>query len=440
MKSLAALLGCAVLASTLSIAGPTVTAQAPTGAAGATRLIRGVNVPALNGSPAITDAAVLIRNGRIDAIGPASAIPASGAGETVNYASGGTNKWLVPGLVAAHVHISDIDGLKPRAYTEENTMRQLALFARYGITTVFSLGGEQAPAFRARDTQSDAADLRRSRLLVAGTIINAPTPEAAREAVARVAATKPDIIKIRVDDNLGAGQKMAPEVYRAVIEEAHARGLRVAAHLFYLDDAKQLLKAGVDMIAHSVRDRDIDDEFIALMKARNIPYCPTLTREVATFVYESEPAFFADPFFSKEADPALVAQLKQPARQEAMRNSASAQRYKQALEIAKRNLKKASDAGVVVVMGTDSGAFPERFEGFFEHLEMEMMADSGMTPAKTLEASTRNAAIAMKLDDVGVLRTGARADLLVLDRNPVENIRNTRAIADVWISGNRVQR
>ena len=120
--------------------------------------------------------------------------------------------------------------------------------------------------------------------------------------MARVAALKPDIIKIRVDDNLGTATKMTPDVYRAVIDEAHKRGLRVAAHIFYLDDAKDLLKAGVDLIAHSVRDKELDDETIALMKARFVPYCPTLTREISTFVYESTPAFFADPFFLKEAD------------------------------------------------------------------------------------------------------------------------------------------
>jgi imidazolonepropionase-like amidohydrolase len=440
MKVLASLLGVAVLASTLSIAHSTLTAQAPSGPGGVVRVLRGLRVPAMAGTPAIADAAVVIRNGRIDAIGPANSITTPANAEVVNYASSGGSKWLIPGLVAAHVHVSDINGTKPRAYTEENTIRQLALFARYGITTVFSLGGEQAPAFRARDIQGSEADLRRARILVAGEIVSATTPDAARQAVARVAATKPDIIKIRVDDNLGTGQKMAPEVYRAVIEEAHARGLRVSAHIFYLDDAKSLLKAGVDMIAHSVRDREIDDEFIALMKARSAAYCPTLTREVATFVYESEPTFFADPFFTKEADPELLAQLRQPQRQQAMRTSTSAQRYKQALEVAKRNVKKASDAGVLVVMGTDSGAFPERFEGYFEHLEMEMMVDSGMTPAQTIDASTLNAAKAMKLDDVGVLRTGARADLLILDRSPVENIRNTRAIADVWIAGNKVPR
>ena len=118
---------------------------------------------------------------------------------------------------------------------------------------------------------------------------------------------------------------MTPDVYRAVIDEAHRRGLRVAAHIFYLDDAKDLLRAGVDMIAHSVRDKDLDDEFIALMKARNVPYCPTLTRELSTFVYESAPAFFTDPFFLREADRGVVEQLKEPKRQQAMAASRSAQ-------------------------------------------------------------------------------------------------------------------
>ena len=116
-----------------------------------------------------------------------------------------------------------------------------------------------------------------------------------------VAATKPDIIKIRVDDNLGTTKKMSEPVYRAVIQEAHAKGLRVAAHLFYLDDAKALLKDGVDLVAHSIRDRDIDDETIALLKARDVCVVPTLTREVSAFAYGETPAFFQDPFFLREA-------------------------------------------------------------------------------------------------------------------------------------------
>ena len=196
--------------------------------------------------------------------------------------------------------------------------------------------------------------------------------------VDKVADLHPDYIKIRVDDNLGSTKKIPPDVYRAVIDEAHKRGFRLFVHYFYLDDAKDLLRSGADMLAHSVRDKEVDDEFIKLVKQRDVPYCPTLTRELSTFVYEDVPPFFNDPFFLREADPKVIAQLKEPARQQAMRESKSAQGYKAALPTAKRNLKKLADAGVTIVMGTDSGATAARFEGYFEHLEMQMMADAGL--------------------------------------------------------------
>jgi imidazolonepropionase-like amidohydrolase len=332
-----------------------------------------------------------------------------------------------------------VDGLKPRAYTEANARRQLRVFARYGVTSVWSLGGEEAPAFTLRDTQ-DVASLDRARLHLSGDIVVGKSPDEARQMVARVAASKPDIIKIRVDDNLGAATKMAPDVFSVIIDEAHRRGLRVAAHVFYLDDAKAVLRAGADVIAHSVRDREIDDEFIALMKARDVPYCPTLTRDLSTFVYESRPAFFDDPFFAREADPAVVAQLLEPARQQAMRASKSAQAYKAALAVAERNLVKASAAGIHVVLGTDAGPFPERFQGYFEHLEMEMMAKAGLTPLQVLRAATIDAGRAMRTPEVGALTAGAWADFVVLDENPLADIRNTRTIRAVYVAGNQVDR
>jgi imidazolonepropionase-like amidohydrolase len=381
------------------------------------------------------NATVVVRGGRIVAGGPGNTVrtPADSAASDLG------GQFVLPGFISAHVHVSDVNGDRPRAYTEENTLRQLGVFARYGITTVWSLDGERAPAFAARDSQNTPA-LDRTRLYVAGSAIGAKTPDEARQMVAAVAALKPDVIKIRVDDNLGTAAKMTPDVYRAVIEEAHRRGLRVAAHLFYLDDAKDLLRAGVDIVAHSVRDKDIDDEFIALMKARRVSYCPTLTRDLSTFVYESTPAFFSDPFFLREADRDVVARLQQPAAQEAMRASKTAQGYKAALTVAKRNLKRAADAGVVIVMGTDAGPFPERFQGYFEHLEMQMMVEAGMTTAQVLRAATIDATRAMKMDGVGELKPGAWADFVSLERNPLQDIRNTRSIGGVWIAGNRVAR
>lgn len=383
----------------------------------------------------VPNAMVVVRDGRIESIGPGSRTPRPAEARTIDLAG----KFLMPGMITAHAHVSDINGLGPRGYTDANTLRQLGVFARHGITSVWSLGGEQAPAFKARDAQSTTA-LDRARIFLSGDIITGATPEAARAMVAKVAATRPDIIKIRVDDNLGASQKMAPAVYAAVIDEAHKHGLRVSAHIYYLDDAKGLLKAGVDMIAHSVRDVEIDAEFISLMKARDVPYCPTLTRELSTFVYESTPAFFADPFFLKEADPAVVAQLKDPQRQAAMAKSASAQTYKAQLPTAQRNLKKAIDAGITVVMGTDTGPFPERFQGYFEHVELEMMVQSGLTPAQALKSATGDAARGLKMKDLGTVTPGAWADFIVLDADPRRDIRATRAIADVYLAGNRVAR
>lgn len=387
------------------------------------------------GSPDIADAVIVVSDGKVTSIGPRGSVRLTNGTQSVDL----TGKFVVPGFISAHAHISDVNGLQPRAYTRANTLRQLGVFARYGITSVWSLGGEEKPAYDARAAQSSST-LDRSRIFLADRVINGSTPAEALKILAEVAARKPDVIKIRVDDNLGTVEKMKPEVYRAVIADAHRRGLRVAAHVFYLDDAKDLLKAGADALVHSVRDKDIDEEFIRLMKSRQAGYVPTLTREISTFVYESTPSFFSDPFFLREADPAVVASLKAPAKQAEYQSSASAQRYKVALEVAKRNLKRIVDAGIVVGMGTDSGPFPERFEGYFEHLEMEMMVQAGMTPLQVLKAATSDAGRVMGLDSIGTLKTGSWADMVVLDQDPRTDITNTRRIDSVWISGNRVPR
>lgn len=417
----------AVLASAPTLAGQSTSA--------AVTAFTNARVMGGAGHPEVENAVILVRDGRIASIGPASSVRPPAGARVVDL--GG--KFAMPGFISAHSHVSDVNGMQPRAYTEANTLRQLSLFARYGVTSVWSLGGEQAPAFALRDAQQSAT-LNRARLWVAGDVITASTPDEARVRVAEVAAMKADVIKIRVDDNLGTAAKMSPAVYRAVIDEAHRRKLRVAAHIFYLADAKDLIRAGADVIAHSVRDRDVDDEFINLLRARNIPYCPTLTRELSTFVYESTPAFFTDPFFLAGADPAVVASLNEPARQQAMRASKSAQGYKAALPIASRNLKRLADMGVVIAMGTDTGPSPERFQGYFEHLEMEMMAQAGMTPAAVLRSATLGAAEAIRAPGIGTLAPGAWADFVVLDRDPRQDIRNTRSIASVWIAGNEVTR
>lgn len=374
---------------------------------------------------------LVVADGKIVAVG-GSAVPAKG--ESIDLAG----KTIIPGLVNAHGHVGDTQGLQTGAqfYTEANLTAQLKRYASYGVTTVVSLGGDAPAGFALRD-RNDQPGLDRARIFVAGPVITAATPEAARKEVDRVAAMKPDVIKIRVDDNLGTTAKMSLEVARAVIEQAKTHNLRVAAHIFYLEDAKALVRAGAALIAHSVRDLPVDDELSGLLKERNVCVCPTLTREVSTFVYESEPDFFKDPFFLKGADPAVLDALRDPKRQAQMRESKSAQRYKVALETAIANVRRLFDGGVPLASGTDTGP-PARFQGYFEHLELELLTRAGLTPAPILAMATGVAAQCSKLSGLGFLRPGHWADFVVLTGNPLEDIRQTKTVESVWIAGRRI--
>ena len=379
----------------------------------------------------IDNATIVVRGGKIVAVGPGASVTVPAGAERIAL----TGKHVIPGLVNAHGHVGNTVGMEQGHYSAENVLRDLRTYAAYGVTTVYSLGDDQEAGFKARDAQN-VPTLDHSRLYVAGPVLAPKTPDEARKQVGEVAAMKADIVKIRVDDNLGATPKMAPEIYKAVIDEAHKKNMRVAVHLFYLEDAKAVLDAGADFIAHSVRDAEVDDALVAMLKRRDICYCPTLMREVSTFVYESTPSWFSDPLFLKHADAKTLEQLKEPARQTAMKNSRSAQRYKAGLEVANRNLKKLTDAGIKIAMGTDTGP-PARFQGYFELMELEMMAKAGLTPKQVLASATRDAARCQKLNDVGTLEANKWADFVVLDADPLANISNTRKISAVYIAGNR---
>ena len=247
-----------------------------------------------------------------------------------------------------------------------------------------------------------------------------------------------DIVKIHVT---GDPNDMTPAVYGALIDQAHSRGLQVASHLYFLQDARGLVDAGVDVIAHSVRDQDVDAALIAEINRRNVGYIPTLTRDLALFVYETTPAFFSDPFFLRgvNAYRREMTLLSDPVRQEQIRAGSEQQAIKQALDQGKRNLKTLSDAGVLIALGTDSGTNEGRWQGYFEHTELEMMVEAGLSPAQALVAATGGAARAMGLDrQLGTLQPGLWADLLVLNDNPIDDIRATRQIHSVWIAGRRL--
>lgn len=386
------------------------------------------------GQAPIADGIVVVTDGKIAAVGTRARtrVPAGATRVDVK------GKTIMPGIVNAHGHIAfdARSAVPPRTQLAD----QLALYARYGVTTVFSLGDDGVESVKLRDELRAARfGPGMARLYVAGPVLTARDAAEGRANVIANVARGVDIIKIRLEGPPDAPIRTAP-VYGAMIEQAHAAQLRIAAHMFTADETRGLADAGVDILAHSIRDRDADPALIAAIKARGVGYIPTLTRDLSVFVYETTPSFVTDPFFAKEeAYRAPLLPLLAPEAQARVQASAAAQAIKPALEQARRNLKLLSDAGVPIAMGTDTGAPTGRWQGYFEHLEMEMMAEAGMSPMQVIVAATGGAALVMRIDDaVGSLQRGRQADLLVLGANPLADIRNTRTLEQVWIAGRRL--
>jgi imidazolonepropionase-like amidohydrolase len=394
--------------------------------------------------------AMVVAAGRIQWIGPVSKLPRVPANAEVIDAAG---KFVMPGIINLHGHLGNVIDLKQDAsyFTRENVARNLHTYAMYGVTTLLSLGTDQDPIFAMRAEQRSGRP-GTTRIFTAGQgftakngigamagVTHAPeTAEDAEKQVLEVAEKHPDFIKMWVDDGLGKRKKMAPEISRAIIEAAHRQGIRVAAHIFYLQDAKQLIDEGLDALAHSVRDQPVDDELIASMKRHGTwQQAATLTREVSTYVYARTPDFVTDPFFGRGVSESTLQTLKDPAYQQRFAADPDLARYQAMLPMAQSNLKKLAEAGVPIGFGTDTGP-PGRFPGYFEHWELELMVQAGLTPMQAIHAATGSAAKFLQRTDLGTLEAGKWADFLVLAKNPLEDIRNTRTLERVYVGGDRI--
>jgi imidazolonepropionase-like amidohydrolase len=413
---------------------PPILAQAPP-ASGYVALMGARVIDGTGGGP-LEAGVILMNNGRIQAVGKSGSVTIPSSATRIDM----TGRTIIPGLINSHAHLNvERESNLP---VREDLIRRLRTYAMYGVTSAVSLGSTQADeleGLKLRDEQARGV-LDRARIYTGGLNAEGKSPEEARKSVDRLAALKVDVIKYHIN---GTPNDMTPEVYGALVDEAKKKRLRTFAHVFYIKDAKGAVKNGTDVLAHSIRDQDVDAAFAAELKRKNIGYIPTLTRDLSVFVYESRPAFFDDPFFRRGI--ALygdqVKQLSEPAIQQKIRRDGQAQSIKAALQQANRNLKILSGAGVAIAMGTDSGAAgnPGRWQGYFEHVEMEMMVQAGMNPMQVITAATGGAARVTKVDpQIGTIEPGKWADLLVLNRNPLDDIRNTRQIHSVWIAGRRL--
>jgi imidazolonepropionase-like amidohydrolase len=400
------------------------------------------------GGPAVAGASMIIDSGRITWIGSNARMKAPSGAEVIDL----SGKFVMPGIVNLHGHVGNTVDFAQNAkfFTRENVEKNLRTYASYGVTTVLSMGTDQDLIFKIRDEQR-AGRPTYARIYSAGqgftlkggiggmpsVTYNLETVDEIPKDVDALAAKKVDIIKVWVDDGLGKRKKIPYEMTKAIIDNAHRNHLRVAAHIFYLADAKQLVDGGMDALAHSVRDEPVDQGLINSMKKHGAwQAAATLTREASMFVYSKPPDFLTDTFFTRGVSPAVITGLSDPEYQKRSASDPDLPKYPGFLKMAQQNLKRLADAGIPYGIGTDSGP-PGRFPGFFEQWELELMVEAGLTPSQVITAATKSGAEFLKAKDLGTLETGKWADLIVLGANPMANIRNTRSIEAVYIAGNR---
>ena len=413
-------------------------AQAPD-----TKVITGATLIDVGSGAAVPNSAVVISGSRILQAGPAASVKAPAGADVID--AGG--KFLLPGLADMHNHLED-GGIS----RQQNPVGNLARLLSAGVTTVLNPSVSEADFAKLKSAAAaDASPYARffgtgPGLTAEGDQLGAqnPKPKTVDEGLAVVRHLKAlnvDAIKVMRDDlnwtSTGRMEPMKLEVLQAIVDEAHRQGLKVFAHAPQLLRAQEALRAGVDGLMHGIIDEPVDQELIGLMKTNAASYVPTLTM----FEDVADVAAFA----RREAPHWDQLGLQPPAVYQLFTTPAGVQIFQRLLDntalvkarmpVLRANLKRVFDAGIPVVMGSDTGFFGV-FLGAASRVEMELMVEAGLTPIDAIRAATINAARMIGREkELGSLDAGKQADLLILDASPLEDIRNVGRIFRVVKGG-----
>ena len=402
---------------------------------------RGATLIDGTGAAPLPKSLVVVSGGRIASVGTVSpkALRALPPGAEVVSAEG---KWIVPGLIDAHVHAESEDDLR--------TM------LRWGVTSVRLMAEDAAAASRLAQGSSGRADI--PEVFPAAPIFTAKggwwdqgeppdsnldrfpaTPELARKSVREAKALGSTEIKLMLDDMAWcrspkpALAKLPPEVAAALIAEARAQGLRAIVHAPNLDDARAAIAAGATALAHGVLD-PIDEPTLRVMRSRPVFYIPTM--DIFEFLADTHrflAPLLADELVARRLPEETVRRYGSDAYDAGYRqkypNFENVRRHLPALS---ENLRRLHAAGVPIALGTDMWALP----GLAVSVEMDLFVRAGLSPLEAIRAATQTAARSLAIDgDRGTLQPGKRADLLLLSDDPLRDVRNVRKMERVYKKG-----